>query len=116
VDPVPHDLQPNPPDRADPTPGLTWLLGLVGTLLLVVIVLGLTALYYNVKAEVFQRQVVSAQRVELEALRREQEALLAGPPRYVEREQQGETVRAYIIPIEQAMEIVVREAAGGGGG
>ncbi|MHC4080189.1 MAG: hypothetical protein ACYS15_13410 [Planctomycetota bacterium] len=108
----------NPDDHDDPTAGFTWLMGLVGALLLVVIILGLTALYFNVKAEMFQRQVVSAERLELQALRREQEALLAGPPRFIEREQQGETVTAYIIPIEQAMEIVVREAnaAGGGGG
>jgi hypothetical protein len=108
----------NPEDHDDPTAGFTWLMGLVGVLLLVVIILALTALYYNVKAEMFQRQVVSAPRAELLELRRQQEALLAGPPRSIERDQQGETVRAYIIPIEQAMEIVVREAnaTGGGGG
>jgi hypothetical protein len=108
----------NPEDHDDPTAGFTWLLGLVGVLLLVVTILGLTALYYNVKADMFQRQVVSAEREELLELRRGQEALLAGPPRYLERDEQGETVRAYIIPIEQAMEIVVREAnaADGGGG
>ena len=108
----------NPGEHEDPTAGFTWLMGLVGVLLLVVVILGLTALYYNVKAEMFQRQVVSAERWELLELHRPQEALLAGPPRYIERDQQGETVRAYIIPIEQAMEIVVRDAnaAGGSGG
>jgi hypothetical protein len=108
----------NPEDHDDPTAGFTWLMGLVGVLALVVIILALTALYYNVKAELFQRQVVNAPRPELLELQREQEALLAGPPRSIEREEQGETVRAYIIPIEQAMEIVVREAnaTDGGGG
>ncbi len=113
-----QDHEHNPRDHEDPTPGLTWLMGLVGVLLLVVFVLGITALYYNVRAEMFQRQVVSAERLEVQELRREQEALLAGPPRFVERDEQGETVTAFIIPIEQAMEIVIREAnaAGGGGG
>ncbi|MHC5008438.1 MAG: hypothetical protein ACYTGF_13885 [Planctomycetota bacterium] len=108
----------NPEHHDDPTAGFTWLMGLMGVLALVVIILALTALYYNVKAEMFQRQVVNAPRPELLELQREQEALLAGPPRFIEREEQGETVRAYIIPIEQAMEIVVREAnaTDGGGG
>ena len=101
----------NPGEHDDPTAGFTWLIGLVGVLLLVVIILWVTALYYNVKAGIFQRQVVNAPRLELLELRRPQEALLAGPPRSIERDEQGETVRAYIIPIEQAMEIVVREAA-----
>jgi hypothetical protein len=105
----------HPEDHGDPAPGLIWFIGLLGTLLLVVIMLGLTALYYNVKADVFQRQVVGAERWELQDLYAPQEALLAGPPRFVERDEQGQAVTAYIIPIEQAMQLVVDEANAGGG-
>ena len=37
------------------------------------------------------------------------------PPRLIERQEQGATVTAYIIPIEQAMQLVVDEANAGGG-
>jgi hypothetical protein len=104
----------NPEHHQDPKAGLTWFVGIVGVLLTVVIVLGLTALYYNVKAEVFQRQVVNEVRAEVQELRRAQEALLAGPPRYIERDELGQTVTAYIIPIERAMQLVVEEANAGG--
>jgi hypothetical protein len=105
----------HPEDHGDPAPGLIWFTGLLGALLLVVIMLGLTALYYNVKAEVFQRQVVSAERLELQELYAPQRALLAGPPRFIERDEQGQTVTAYIIPIERAMQLVIDEANAGGG-
>jgi hypothetical protein len=104
----------NPGDHDDPKPGLTWLLGLLGALLLVVVVLGVTALYFNVKAEVFQRQVVSPPSREVLDLRARQEALLDGG--WVEVQRQGEAVRIYTIPIEQAMEIVVENGQAGGSG
>ncbi len=106
----------NPEEHEDPTAGLTWFMGLLGALVLVVIMLGITALYYNVKAQQVRDQVVSPQRREVLELRLQQEALLADPPRWVERDEQGQTVRAYVIPIEQAMESVVEEANAPGGG
>ena len=42
---------------------------------------------------------------------RSQQELLAGPPRWIKVEEAGETVRRYVIPIEQAMELVVQETA-----
>ena len=105
----------HPEDHGDPAPGFIWFVGLLGALLLVVVMLGLTALYYNVKAEVFQKRVVSERRLEVQEHRQAQEVLLAGPPRFLERQEQGQTVTAYIIPIERAMQLVVDEANAGGG-
>lgn len=99
----------NPDDHDDPRPALTWFFGFVGAVLLVVTVLIVTALYYNVKAQEVAIQVVRPQRLEVIELREQQEAMLHAPAGWVEREDQGETVRAYTIPIEQAMELVVKE-------
>ena len=96
-------------DHQDPTAGPTWFIGLMGAVLLVVTVLGTAALYYNVKAEEVQDQVVAPPHEEVAALRREQQALLEGPPGWVERDVAGETVRAYVIPIERAMDLVIQE-------
>ena len=102
----------NPGDHDDPQAVPIWYLGLVGVVLMVVVVLGLTAVYYNVKAGVYQEQVVRKTYREVQDLRAAQEALLAGG--MVEVEEQGETVRKNTIPIEQAMRLVVEEAGAGG--
>ena len=100
----------NPQDHEDPVAGPTWLVGILGAILLVVSLLGLTALYYNVKAEELEGQVIGLERLEVLELRRQQEALLAGSPRWIKRDEQGEEIEAFIIPIERAMELVVEEA------
>lgn len=102
----------NPEDHEDPVSGQTWLIGFLGALVLVAIVLGLTAMYYNAKAREIYKVVVSPERLEVRQLLQEQEALLAGPPRWVTRDDGAETVEALIIPIERAMELVVMEGVG----
>ncbi len=102
----------NPEDHDDPVSGQTWLIGSLGALVLVAIMLGLTAMYYNAKAREIHKVVVSPERLEVLQLRQEQQALLAGPPRWVTRDDGAETVRALIIPIDRAMELVVMEGVG----
>ncbi len=96
-------------DHEDPLAGPTWLVGVFGVVTLVAIIGGLTALYYNEKNSEIEEQVVIPPREEVADLTAAQEALLAGPPRSVVREEQGEQVKAYVIPIERAMELVVKE-------
>lgn len=100
-------------DHDDPVAGPTWFLGLVGAVLMVVTVLGLTALYYNMKAGEVEVEVIDQPRLDVLELRRQQEQLLAGPPRRVTRDEQGKTVEALVIPIQQAMELVVEESNAG---
>ena len=100
----------NPEDHEDPVSGQTWLIGFLGALVLVAMMLGLTAIYYNAKARQIEKVVVTPERLEVRQLLQEQEALLAGPPRWVTRDDAAETVEALIIPIEWAMELVVAEA------
>ncbi len=70
----------------------------------------MTALYYNVKAEKVQAVVITPDQAEIKELRRQQGALLTGPTRWVERDDQGQTIDALVIPIERAMELIVQEA------
>ncbi len=100
----------NPGDHDDPVTGQTWLIGFLGALVLVAMMLGLTAIYYNAKAREINKVVIIPERQEVRQLLQEQEALLAGPPRWVTRDDAAETVEALIIPIEWAMELVVAEA------
>ena len=104
-----YEHNPDPKDHDDPVSGPTWLVGLIGAILLAVTMLGLTAFYYNVQATEFETQFVGTERLDVIELRQQQEALLTGPPRWVDRQEQDQTVRAFVIPIEQAMALVVEE-------
>lgn len=107
-----HDHEPEAElleEAADPSPVPTGMIGLLGAVLLVVSLLVLTALYYNVKARQIGDVVVTPASEEILELRTAQRALLEGPPRWVERDEQGRTVRALVIPVERAMELVVQE-------
>ena len=102
----------NPGDHEDPRAGITWFVGFVGSVAFVVTTLAVWALYYNVKGQQLEESFVAPAREEVAELKRSQQALLAGPPRWIDVDDQGETVRRYIIPIEQAMELVVQETRG----
>ncbi len=101
----------NPEDHEDPRAGITWFVGFVGSVAFVVTTLAVWALYYNVKGEQVEESFVAPAREEVAELKRSQQALLAGPPRWIDVDEAGETVRRYVIPIEQAMELVVQETA-----
>ncbi len=100
----------NPDDHDDPLTGPSWYIGLVGGLLLVATLLGLTALYYNLTTAEEQEKVIISRPPELEKLRREQSVYLTGPARWVEQEINGEVTTSLIIPIEDAMRLVVTDA------
>ena len=102
----------NPGDHEDPLTGPSSYVGLVGVLILVAMLLGLTALYYNMVTEEEVEKVINSGREELDDLRWEQSLHLTGPARWEERLVDGEVVIALIIPIEEAMELVVRDAEG----
>lgn len=102
----------NPGDHEDPVAGSTWLVGMVGAVLLTVIILGLTALLYQVQDEEMIEHVILAEPEELIRLRAEQQKQLNDPPRFQERpagEDGSEMVRSLVIPIDQAMEIIAKE-------
>ncbi len=96
-------------DHEDPSASSTWLVGFIGAVLLVVTMLGVTALYYNVKAQWVDEKVVKPNIDEPKELRARQEQRLTDPPRWVERDDGGEVTRELVIPLERAMKIVVEE-------
>ena len=105
-----HQPEHNLDDHEDPEHFSTLLVGLVGAVMLAVTVMGVTALYYNMKAVKVVEQVINRQRLEPVEHYGAQAALLAGPPRWVDRDEQGTQTRAYVIPIDRAMELVVAES------
>jgi hypothetical protein len=105
----------NPGDHEDPLPGPTWIVGILGAVLLAVIVLGLTALFYNAQTKEDAKKIVSKEPDEIIRLRTEQTEVLTASPRLrevSETDAQGQTrvVQALAIPIDQAMQIIVNES------
>ena len=96
-------------DHEDPAASSTWLVGFIGVVLLVVTMLGVTALYYNVKAQRVDVKVVQPEIDEPRKLRIQQEQQLTAPARWVERDDGGEVTRELHIPLDRAMKIVVEE-------
>ena len=106
-------------DHEDPLTGPTWIIGFLGAVLLAVIMLGLTALLYNAQRQEAVEKVIQRDPQELENLRAAQAAQLAAAPRWIEQtvevqgQPNGQIVRSLAIPIDQAMELVVRESQQG---
>ena len=66
----------NPGDHEDPLTGPTWIIGFLGAVLLVVIMLGLTALYYSAAYQQEEIKIINPEPQELERLRTQQWAQL----------------------------------------
>ena len=99
----------NPGDHDDPTSIPTSVVIALGALGLTASIMLVTALYYNVKNEQIVESVEAQPRLDVQELTASQEQLLAGPPRWVEREENGTKVRVYVIPIDLAMQRMVEE-------
>jgi hypothetical protein len=90
----------NPSDHEDPLTGPTWLIGVVGVVLMIVIVLGLTALYYNAYGQITHERVMTAEIRQLREHQQRQQDILHGPRRHETREFVGEEHEVFIIPID----------------
>ncbi len=99
-------------DHEDPAASSTWLIGFIGSVLLIVTMLGITALYYNVKTAQVDTEVVQPDIDDVTDARNRQERHLTDSARWVERDEGGEVVRALAIPIDRAMELIVAENSG----
>ena len=103
-------------DHEDPSASSTWLIGFIGVVLLIVTMLGVTALYYNVKAVQVDAEVVKVDIDDVTNARARQERRLTDSAHWEERDDGGEIVRELVIPIERAMELVAAEYAGASSG
>jgi hypothetical protein len=89
--------------RDDPHAALTFIVGAVGTILLIVVVVLLEIFYYRARSQEEYRKVTLQAPEELTRLRAQQEAELAG---YAWVDEANAVLR---IPIDRAMELVVLE-------
>jgi hypothetical protein len=91
--------------ESEPNTPLILFFGFVGIVLFFVIVVSLQTLFYTVEKQEFQEKVVSQPAEELDALRAQQIENI-NAYRWVEK-----ASGVVAIPIERAMELVVRDAA-----
>jgi hypothetical protein len=98
-------------DHEDPLPGPTWIIGILGSVLLAVVVLGVTALFFNADARMIDTKVMEQAYPQFETLKEAQLARLQGPPRKVEVVENDKVVETVVIPIEQAMQKLVAKAS-----
>ena len=100
----------NPGDHEDPLPGPTWIISLLGAVLLAVIGMGLTAVFYNAQSDEEIRKVQVREPEELNNLRAAQTARLHAAAHWEKsKDVDGKDQMALIIPIDQAMDKVVQE-------
>lgn len=85
-------------------------MGIVGTILLVVIVFGLTAMYYNAHAEQSRALLYEREPYELRQYKQQQRAMLTGEARVVTEIVNDQEVQRYVISIDAAMDRMVRES------
>ena len=100
----------NRSDHEDPLPAPTWLVGFIAVVLLVVIFLGLTSIYYGAMEEelvVKDYEVEPAERLKLHEA---QMVRLEGPARWERTVVDGQVTERLVIPIEDAMAKIVEEA------
>ena len=97
----------NPGDHEDPQASSTWLIGIMGIIVLVVSVLGLTALYFNRLGVEVHDKVVTVDPQELQNLLAGQQARLDTH----HLDQYDEEI-ALVIPIDKAMELVAQQYGG----
>lgn len=101
-------------DHEDPLPGPTWIVGVGGSVVLIVVITALTALFYQARDEQYVQDYVDATEPDAVALAAEQAKLLTGTQRIEIRIEVGEdgdkTIEVPIrtIPIDQAMEQVIK--------
>jgi hypothetical protein len=101
----------NPGDHEDPLPGPTWIISILGTVLMAVVGLGVTALFYNADTRMVDAKVVNADYTHVEQVKQVQLAAIEGPPRKKEVLENEQKVETIIIPIDRAMEIYANRAA-----
>lgn len=100
-------------DHEDPSAGYTWMIGLVGTVLLVVTVLATVALYYNVQASQNKESVIEPTRIDVKKLRAKQLQVLSNTPHWFEGEEESGEIKRYLaIPIDRAIQLVIEQHGG----
>jgi len=98
-------------DHEDPLPGPTWIVGVLGAVLLSIVILGVTALFFNADTIEIDKKVVTREYPQFNDLKDQQLAQLQGPPRYVKVLENDSPVDTIVIPIDRAMQAYAERAA-----
>jgi hypothetical protein len=93
----------------DPEPVNTWVVSIVGTLLIVATIVFVCCVYFIAAEREFTAKVVDAPDLGPAALKAEQEALLSGYGTYTMTDAAGKERRTIRIPVQKAMEALVAE-------
>jgi hypothetical protein len=105
------NLEHNIGDHEDPLPGPTWIIGILGSVLLAVVILGVTALFFNADARVVDEKVIDQTYPQFEVMKQAQLAKLQGPPRILEVNENERVVESVVIPIDVAMRKIAERSA-----
>ncbi len=93
----------------DPEPVSTWVVSIVGTLLIVATIVFVCCVYFIAAEREFAAKVVDAPDLGPAALKAEQQALLSGYGTYTMTDAAGKERKTIRIPVEKAMEALVAE-------
>jgi len=116
----------NPGDHEDPQGSATWLVGIVGTIIFIALVMGVTAMLKATVARTTDEVMVKTAPVELnQVIERDQQRLHAEPRVIAYRDVNDERRTRIAIPLDRAIELTAEqfaqqgraaEAPGSGGG
>ena len=101
----------NPGDHEDPLPGPTWIVGFLGAVLLAIVGLGLTALFFNADSRMVDEKVTDQIYPQFQSVKAEQLARIEGKPRRVEVSENDRNVMTVVIPIDRAMQLYAERAS-----
>ena len=100
-------------DQEDPAANPTWLMMALFVALFVVTIIGVAAINYKFDFDEMERKEIDAAMVEADNMTAQQLTKLEGPAHIREYENEFEEVeQAIVIPIDQAIDLIVTEAAG----
>lgn len=105
-----HKAFPPPDMLDDPESGSTWFLTLASVVVFAVVVLALSAIYFDFEEGEVEEKIVDQPVIKLQKMRLEQEEMLTKYGKYEIEDPDGNTIERIRIPISQAMEREVAEA------
>ena len=107
----------NPGDHEDPMGGPTWLVGIVGAIILIVVLFGVQAVLKATERDTADEFVTQLDLSELNSVRARGAERMVDAPRVVEYiDENGQVQTRVAIPIDDAIKVTLRDFGGGAAG